>query len=262
MKHMRLLVLLLFCAFISGERPLLKTLPATGAVFTSDPMDNIYLIGNEQISKYDSNGSPLKTFSDKTHGAITSADVSNPLRIVLFYRDFSQVAFLDNTMSINGAAINLQQHDIFQPTLVCSSHSNGLWVYDQQNFELIRLNQELQFSQRTGNLAQQVNIDLQPNFLLETNNQVYLNNPSTGILVFDVFGTYYRTIPVRGLRSFQLRGDDLYYFLSSGKLFRYNVKTFEQDSMDTDIGQVLDARVGKERLFVQKSDSLKIYRTQ
>ena len=47
-------------------------------------------------------------------------------------------------------------------------------------------------------------LTLDPNFMLERDNSLYLNDPETGILIFDKYGTYSKTIPVKGLTSFQV----------------------------------------------------------
>jgi len=260
MRFLPLFLVLFFCAFLPGEKPvLLKKIEAFGALFTTDPMDNLYIVQQERIDKYDRSGNLLKNFSDKTLGEISSADVSNPLRLVLFYRDFSQVVFLDNTMTLSGGPINLQKLGYPQATLIGNSYDNALWLYDQQNFELLRLDNGLQVNQRTGNLGQQLNIELQPNFLIEVNNKVYLNNPATGILVFDVFGTYHKTIPIKGLQDLQVRGDKLMYSKNSGKLFSYEFKSGETDSLSGIPAPVKSMRLGKERLFVHKGDTISVY---
>src|ERR1044072_3137490 len=75
---------------------------------TSDNIGNVYLIKGESIAKYDSAGGLQKTFSNKNFGAIPSADATNALRIVLFYKDFNRIVTLDNTLSQNGDAIQLE----------------------------------------------------------------------------------------------------------------------------------------------------------
>lgn len=258
MRPLLLVFLLVLCAFAEGERTLIRNLPARGAQFTTDPMGNLYILKDERIDKYDPKGNFQRTFSNKTYGSISSADATNLLRVVLFYRDFSQVVFLDNTMSPNGSPLRLQELGFPQATLVCNSYDNAFWLYDQQNFELTRLNNSLQISHRTGNLAQQLNLDLQPNFLLEAGNRLYLNNPSTGILVFDVFGTYYKTIPVKNLNGFQVRGDEIIYF-SDHALHSYSLLSGDKNDVPLNDSTVFHARIEKERMYLQRDTTLSIY---
>lgn len=202
-----------------------------------------------------------KEFSNKNFGAITSADATNALRIVLFYRDFNRVVFLDNTMSPINQPIQLETIGFPLATLVASSHDNGLWIYDQQNFELVRLDQNLQVEQRTGNLSQLLGIDtLQPNFLIEKDNRLLLNNPTTGVLVFDIFGTYSKTIPVKNLKSLQLIDNSLIWFngssLSAENILTAETTLYEQP-VDTSASNM---RVEPKAIFVLNENGLKAYR--
>lgn len=254
------MLLLLVSGFRSDKPVALKKLAAKNGSFTTDAMGSLYLSRGANLEKYDPNGNLVRTFSDKTLGQISTVDATNPLRLVIFYRDFSQVIFLDNTLSRNGAGINLQELGYPACNLVSQSFDNGIWFYDQQNFELLRLNRELKVSQRTGNLGQQLNMELKPNALLESGNYVFLNNPETGILLFDVFGTYYKTIPAKGLSDFQVRGDDVFYANKAGISYHYAIKTNSLDSMQIAPDQIQHARLEKDRLYVLQNDSLTIYR--
>ena len=218
------LFILLSCSFIQTGTS--YTINEAATNFTTDNLGNAYLINGPTIRKFDSHGIFQKEFSNKNFGAVSSADATNALRIVLFYRDFNRVVFLDNTMSQNGDPVQLEALGFPLATLAASSHDNGLWIYDQQNFELVRFNRSLQIEQRTGNLSQVLGIDsLQPDFILEKDNRLFLHNPTTGIMIFDIFGTYSKTIPVKGIKTFQVEDDNIIWF---AKEMNYiNIRTLE-----------------------------------
>ena len=234
-------------------------LKAEAEKMITDNIGNVYLIKGESISKYDPKGILQKTYSNKTFGPITSADATNALRIVLFYKDFNRLVFLDNTMSQNGDPIQLEALGFPLASLVCSSHDNGLWIYDRQNFELLRLDQTLHIEQRTGNLSQLLSIELQPNFIIEKDNRLFLGNPSTGILVFDVFGTYSKTIPEKELKNFQVVDDNLVYF-KNDTMRTWNLLTQEQINFSQPIDTgASDMRLEKNAVFVLEKKQLLIY---
>lgn len=247
----------LFFSFV--DRAPSCTIRETATAITTDNLKNVYLINGESIRKFDSSCTFQKEFSNKDFGNITSADATNPLRIVLFYRDFNRVVFLDNTMSQNGDAVQLESLGFPLASLAASSHDNGLWIYDQANFELIRFNRNMQIEQRTGNLAQLLGIDLQPDFMMEKGDRLYLNNPATGIIVFDVFGTYSKTIPVKGLRTFQATENTLFY-MTGGNLVAENILTLETISYEepTD-ANAIDIRKESNRFYVLLKDATEIY---
>ncbi|MBA3899987.1 MAG: hypothetical protein H0X62_07225 [Bacteroidetes bacterium] len=226
--------------------------------FTTDNLGNVYLRKAEELKKYNQDGKLLNPYSDKSLGKVSSVDATNFLKLVVFYRDFSKIVFLDNMLAPTGEPIQLQRLELEQATLAASSHNNGLWLYHQFEFKLIRLGQNLKPSHQTPNLMQLMGYQMNPNFLLEVNNMVFLNNPETGILLFDIFGTYNKTIPIRGLESFQVIGNEIFYFLN--KEFRsYNLKTLEESRINLPEAYPIDVRIEKKRLFVLSKDALTIY---
>ena len=214
-------------AFSQSKFSLIKTIDAPSGFFTSDNQSNVYVVKGNELTKYDKTGKVLYKYSNKNYGNISFVDASNMLRILVFYKDFLQVVFLDNTLSTSGDPVNLEKVGFQQTQLVCSSNNNGLWIYDQQNFELIRFDKNLTKVQQTGNLTSALTIDLQPIALQEYDNKVYMNNPSTGILIFDIYGTYYKTIPVKNASNFQPIGDWVYY-LTGNTIKAYNIKSTEE----------------------------------
>ena len=87
---------------------------------------------------------------------------------------------------------------------------------------------------------------------------IYLNNPATGILVFDIYGTYYKTISIKGLTSLQMRELEIYYFQNK-KLEDYHTKELWTVHVDMPDTSVISARVEKERYYLQFRDSVSVY---
>ena len=234
----------------------------TSKSITSDYLGNVYTIDDNEIAKYSAAGALISSFSDKNAGTITSVDASNPLRVQVFYQDFGQIIYLDDVLSVIGSNISLIEQGLDQATLSCSSWDDGIWLYDPQDFELKRLGSDLRLSHQSGNINQLVGIEANPNFIIEKNNFVYLNDPLTGILVFDQFGTYYKTLPVRGIDRFQVSGEQVFY-LQDGKLMSYNMQTFQHAKLpiSSDKNVVLDMRFEKEMkcLTVLKEKKLEWY---
>jgi hypothetical protein len=256
-----LLLLLTVVAFSPESRRPDVIVNIEAEKMTSDNLGNVYLIKDESIFKYDSLGTLQKTFSNKTFGAITSADATNALRIILFYKDFNRVVTLDNTLSENGEPLTLETIGFPMTSLVAASHDNGLWIYDMRNFELIRLNRNLQVEHRSGNLSQILGIELQPNFLIEKDNRVFLNNPGTGILLFDVFGTYSKTLPVLNLKSFQVVDNTVLYY-KEGILHAEAILVNEHISFTDPVGDstTKDMRMERNAIFVLNEKQLVIYK--
>lgn len=242
------------------EYQLITSVGVKAKTFTTDRLGNSYVITNDnELLKFDPRGLPLVRFSDKNSGELKLADVTNPLKILLFYPQFAQVTSLDNKLSFR-TQTDLRQLGLLQPIVICSSVNEGMWIYDQQDYQLKRLNLDQKVVQESGNLNQVAGILPKPTAVIEQNNNVYLINPETGILVFDIFGTYYKTIPVKNALSVQLLENSILY-LKEGHLFRYDLKTIQETEvspfpLDTDI---IAVRIENNRLYVLKKGSLNIY---
>ena len=248
---------ILLLAFQGFE--VLKTIDIKSDFITSDNLGNVYIIKREELTKYDPNGNLFQQYSSKRLGKINAVDVSNPLKILVFYKDFSTIVFLDGMLAETANPINLNGLMLEQASLICTSNNNCFWVYDPVSFQLVRVNQYLSKIQQTGNLVQQLGVSLNPNFIMESNNWVYLNNPETGVLVFDIYGTYFKTIPLLSLSSFQVIDNKIVYFEAS-KMINYDLKTLESNVFSLPDSSGISARVSEKTICIQKEKQVDFYR--
>lgn len=232
MKKQFFLLLFLF-TFLSGSAQWVATdsIDATADFIEIDNLNNLYLIDKSEIKKYNDKGELLFRYSDKQLGNIGSVDVSYPMRPLLVYPDLNYMVILDNTLSSNRGKINLLDYNIGLGLLACSSVQNHFWIYDAMQFALIRTDENFKQVNATGNLSQILAIDFSPTRMVEFANKLYINNPKTGILIFDIFGTYIKTIPITDIRDFQIFENELIY-LKNNELIRYNTLLFETKEVE------------------------------
>jgi hypothetical protein len=235
------------------ELKILFTIKSSADFFTTDNLGNTYLIKGEEIKKYSQTGDLLKIFSNKTLGKITSLDVTNPLRILVFYKDFASILIIDDLLSQNGDPMNLQDYSLEQSDVICTSFNNGIWFFSRENMELIRLDENFKPVVNTGNLNRLLSTDLKPNFMIEYNGYIFLNNPAEGILIFDIYGTYFKSIPIKGLQHFQVKDNFMFYYMD-GILKAYNIKDLTQKELP--FKNVTDVRVEKENYYLFCPDSV------
>jgi hypothetical protein len=258
-KLFSILSLLLFGFILQKSKfHLTKSIPTSSIGLTTDNLENSYLVKKNILEKYDSEGNFQKSFSNKNLGTISFVDAQNPLKILLFYKTFQQIIFVDNMLAQYGNSISMDALGYNQVTLACTSHNNGFWIYNQLNFELVRFDQSLQKTQQTGNITQLSDIEIKPNFIAEYNSNVFLNDSAKGILVFDIYGTYSKTLPLKGLIRFQTSNENIFY-ITGNKLKSYNMKTLQENETLLPSIEVLDARTEKEKLYLLKQKSLDIY---
>lgn len=246
---------ILLCFFLafsaSAQQASLKklyTIEGKFDFFTTDNMGNVYTVRKDAMIRYYKQTEPEFKYSNKRLGSITWVDFNFSLKPILFYADQSVVVMLDNTLSEQGSPINLKSYEMDQVTLICSSVNNHFWLYDTRNLELIRADRRMNKVFNSGNLAQVTMQHIEPNFILEWENYLYVNNPETGILVFDIFGTYYKTIPITGLSEFQVIGNELVYF-EDKTLYRFNLKTMQERSFELPVENPLQVRIRKDNIY-------------
>lgn len=229
--------------------------------FTTDNFNNTYLINGEEISKFNNAGKLFLKFSSKRYGNITSVDATNSLKILLYYKDFQQLIFLDSQLSQNGDAISLENLGYEQTDLVCSSFNNSFWIYNKQNNELLRFNENSEVIAKTGNLKQILETDFKPNFMIEHNSYLYLNCPDNGVYVFDMYGTFNKIISIKNLAAFQVSNGILYFFKNKN-FCSYDAKTFNEKCISYNDSLVKNVRIEKDRLYLQYTDSVKVLDNQ
>lgn len=203
-----------------------------------DDIGNVYYVDKlNTLNKYEANVPRYIKYADLKSGKIHSIDVSNPLRVVVFYADQFVVKFLDvNLTEINSFKIK----DVYPDgwiRLVCSSNNNGIWMYDELSRKLIKVGEQLITQFQTGDLYLVTRKKINPNFIIEHGDELYLNDPKIGLLVFDLFGGYKKTIKVQSTSAMQFKKDGI-YFSSDNYWMKYsNFKTDTIQSLNDEIQQ-------------------------
>lgn len=231
MKHFIVLTLIFrsFFGFTQSNEPILK-----GEIFTTDINGNFFDITNNQIIKYDKNSHKLYSYSNNLLGKISSVDASNPLKIIVFYKDFSKITILDNNLSEWIKEVEINEISLEETSLVCTSYNNSIWFYNPLKFQLYRIENNT-ITNSSPHIKNLLNIDIQPNFMTEYNNRLYVNDFEKGILVFDIYGTYIKTIPILGLKTFQVKEKFLIYVNSAKQIESYDFLTLEKSTYKPEI---------------------------
>ena len=84
----------MFCSsFMQKSEPKPLVLKVKFDFFTTDNIGNIYAVKEDELMKYLPSGRFFARYSNLKLGSITAVDATNPLKIVLYYRDFQQIVF-------------------------------------------------------------------------------------------------------------------------------------------------------------------------
>ena len=233
-------------------------IPGKADAFTTDELGHIYVLHGDVLELYDMTGKRLARNSVKTFGRISTMDAFYSLKPMVFSRDQRQIATLDNTLSIQGSVIDLSRSGFPWVTLVCAGVQNTFWFFDERQLELVRVDNQMRRLAAIGRLDQLLGHATQPTQLLESDNLLYVNDPHHGVMVFDLFGAWMRTLPIVGAQRIQVRGNMVFHF-KDGVLLAYDIRSFETKPVESPAGmRPTDARMERDRIYFLSADGVTV----
>ncbi len=235
------------------------SLEVSGSSISVDQLGYVYLISESILKKFDDKGTLLFSYTELRDGKVQSADVSDPLKIMIFNPDFGKIKYLDNKLSLKKDFIALADLGYPNATLVSASYDNGFWLYDPLTSQVIRFDYSLKQSHASGNISDITGHEISPVYMVEVDNDLYLYDPQNGILVFDRYGTYLRLLPFKNLKSFQIILQQV-VFSEGNKLKKYNLKTYEEAELEIPGSEeIKSALLCNDKVFVLTDKHLDIY---
>lgn len=200
--------------------------------FQIDHYGFIYQINSDDLIKRNGKGEELYRYSNKFLGEITQLDVSNPLRPLLFYADQGVIAVLDNTLSQQKHIISLNQIGLYQAKCIANSNfDNGIWLFDIDVNEIIKINTHSEITYRSGNLSVILEKMTGPVLkLIEKNKKLYAITKNE-IFILDQFGALLKTTPVSASNGLILNENNLLCY--DGLFLKlYDILNFKTDTLE------------------------------
>ena len=232
----------------------------TGAAL--DKLDNLYIISSTgQIKKYGPKGDSAGVFNGvRNYGKLYSIDVSNPLKPLLFYKDFSIIVVLDRNMA-NKAAIRLRQNNILQPSAIGLSYDNNIWIFDQYDYKLKKIDEGGNLLSQTDDFRTLFNQNIVPQKIINDNGFVYLADSASGIFVFDNYGTYKRKILLKDWTTVDV-WNNMVIRLSKDAIVVYNPVNFTERSLKFPSGftPFVQSFTNTNKFITFSPEALRIYR--
>lgn len=241
---------------------LVKTLPGDIEDAAIDNLDNIYLLTrSDQLKKYSANGDSMAVYNNvRQYGKLYSIAVSNPLKLLLYYKDFSTIVILDRLFSTR-ATIDLRRKNILQVNAIGLSYDNNIWLFDEYENKLKKINEEGQILLETPDLRLVFHQAIAPQQIIDQNKQVYLYDSLSGLFVFDQFGTFKRKIPVKGWSNVSIT-DKYIMGIGNNTLNTYNIATLlqRQQQFPGNFSPYYRYTISNNKLIALSKSGLHIYR--
>lgn len=223
--------------------------------FDIDKLENLYVIRESKLSLY-SKGFIDKEyeFSADKYGEISSLDVSNPHKLLLYYRDFQTLLLLDNTLAILDI-LNLDEYGFLDIKAVSLSNDNNLWILDDQNVRKVDIQGSEILSTEplyTYNLGSEIKS------LREEANQLYLEYEN-GLAVFDTYGQYIEFLEFPVFDNYDLEGGTLLYGKGSEIFVWSRASRFEAPTGNLILKankKVLQTKLSSKHLYFRTEDGV------
>jgi len=182
----------------------LKKIKGDITAFAADNFDNLYLLNSyDQLKKINAKGDSVAVFNNvRKYGKIAQFDVTNPLRVLLYYKDFSTIVVLDRLLSIR-STIDLRKQDVFQVQAVCLSYDNNIWLYDEFEHKLKKIDEEGKLLFATSDFRQLFDEAFSFTSICDHDGLLYLYDKNKGVYVFDYYGSLKNIFSLTGYDNFK-----------------------------------------------------------
>lgn len=229
-----------------------------------DVMNNLYLVTeSNQLKKLNANGDSVSAFNNvKKYSNPTLIDVSNPLKVLLYYKNFATVVILDRLLSQRNS-INFRQQNIFSVKAIATSYDNNIWLFDEQEMKLKKIDEEGKVLMETTDWRQIMDDVPTPTAIIDDNNFVYLYDRGKGFYIFDYYGSFKNNLPFLNWENVSISSNRLTGF--SGKQYlsyelqSLNLKTYKLPSFFNDY---ISIRAMNGKVYLHKKEAIEIYSVQ
>lgn len=266
MRHLLIVVLLLsrtpaWSQAGADTFVLRQILPVQARFATADNLGNLYLVTNQNaVEKYAADGRLLTRYTNNRLGMAAWMDVSNPMKVLVWYADFRTVVILDRSLTALGE-INLIFAGYPEVRTVATAADGNLWLYDEVAFQLKKIAPEgtLLFESQALNLLQSERIAVAA--IRDDGAQVLASDPEVGLLCFDVYGQFQRILPWKGIGPFVLTQNRLEYLTETTLHFEHLQAFATRDIPLPPSAKIAGAQVwaAPGRVLVQHADVLEVW---
>jgi hypothetical protein len=182
-----------------NDLSLSKTIQGDFEYFMPDELGNIFgLTKSGQLKKYNNNLDSMGVFNEvRRYGKLYSISADNPLRTVLYFKDYRTILVLDRLMQVVNK-VDLRKAGIFQVKSVAQSYDNLFWVFDEQESKLKKIDGEGKQVLATADLRLVFSEPIIANNLFDLGGYVYLYDEKNGLFIFDYYGALKNRIAFLG----------------------------------------------------------------
>jgi hypothetical protein len=249
-------------AFAQDSTFKFKTIiPGSYSYFTIDNLDNIYLLSTDnQLKKVNINGDSNGVFNEvRKYGTLFSIDASNPLKIILNYKDFLTIAELDRLLNVLNI-IDLRKQGIFDVNTIAASYDNNIWLFDEGESKLKKIDDNGNELSETVDFRSLFDTVPSPTQIIDRDGFVYLYDPNKGFYIFDYYGSLKNKIPFLHWTNVDVVGKSIYGFKDS-ILYEYKLGSLNlvQYKLPPVFRNATQIKIGNNKVYLLKQEGIEIF---
>ena len=241
----------------------IASVSANAVDFTTDNLGNIYILSpTNQIKKLNSKGDSIAVYNDvRRYGKIFSIDATNPLKVLVYYRDFSTILILDRLLNVRNT-IDLRQQNIFQAKAVTSSYDSNIWLFDELENKLKKIDDNGRVLLETPDFRQIFNESISPSIINDRDGLVYMYDSSKALLTFDYYGALKNNFNIKGMADLQVMDKNTILGRTNAGIVLYKPATLQSFdfNVQTSMKNFKKMSFNNNRMYVLSNDgSLQIF---
>jgi hypothetical protein len=237
----------------------IKDIPGKGELINTDHLGNIYTVNNITLIRFSTLQNTTQRYSNNLLGEIHSIDATDPFRIIVFYKEFNTLVFLNSELSELRSAINLPDLGYNHVIAVGTASNGGFWIYEKELGQIIYIDNNLKTAHKSSVLFDLIESTSQETCqIVEKNDFIYLGLAGQGIFQFDSYGTFMKNYPILDFIDFQVVGNNIIFY-NGIKLTIYNTQIYETESIILPVEKIKNAKVEGSKVFLLLDDRISIY---
>ena len=242
----------------------IKKINSPVSSFAVDNIGGVYIITPEnQLKKYNETGDSIGVFNQVTkYGKLTYVDVQNPWKAILYYQNFSTIVLLDKYLDVS-TAINLRKQNIFKVNAVTSSYDNNIWLFDEQDGKLKKIDDNGKVLSETVDFRLLFDSVPDPEKIIDRDGLVYLYDKTKGIYVFDYYGSFKTKLSFLHWDNIEVIGKTVYGF-DKENIYKYTppLPDCTTNKLPAELQNSSLIKLSNHKIYSLKDNQLTIYSLQ
>lgn len=184
-----------------------------------DNTNHIYYIKNNTL--YKKTNDKLISYANIHLGTITSVDITNPLKIVVFFKDFNVVVILDNELNELTDSINFTSLLNKNVTYVGTATNANLWLFSNDDNTLHLWN----YKTKKVDVTIPLQNDFKYEFICSNYRNIWLISKES-TLHYNEYGSFIELVAIKNLKK-GIAYKNGFVYLANEQLIYYNANQYK-----------------------------------